>query len=368
VPAWPPEIEPVREALELAYRNGDWGRYEGPFSKQLDQELADLFGVRYVATCSSGTLAVELALCAVGIRPGDEVVLAAYDYPGNFLSVHAIGARPVLVDVHGADWNMDAGRVEAAIGPATRAILVSHLHGSVVRMPEVVELAERRGLAVVEDIAQVPGGRVAGRLAGQWGQAAAASFGGSKLLSAGRGGAVLTSDRLVYQRLRLASQRYNQLYCLSELQAAVLLPQLELLGDWNERRRRNADRLSELLGELPGLEPIRCTCPESAPCYYKLGIKFDGSAWAGMSRAEFITAAVAEGVELGAGFPAAHLGRSTARYRAPEPLPNASDAHERLLLLHHPVLLGDAADIEAVAAAFAKIHRYAEQIVSELRE
>ncbi len=366
-PEWPPRTEAVCESLQRAWQQGDWGRYSGQFTERLRAELAGRFGFRYVVTCSSGTLAVELALRAAGVRSGDEVILAAYDYPGNLLSVQALGARAVLVDVHPQDWNLDAEQLASAVGPATRAILVSHLHGSFVPMPQVQQLASRRGVAIVEDIAQVPGGRVAGRLAGTWAGLAALSFGGSKLLTAGRGGAVLTNDRLMYQRLCLATQRYNELYALSELQAAALLPQLDRLEEWNRRRAANAGRLMELLGQLPGLEPIGCRCPDSAPCYYKLGIKFDGAELAGLRREEFIESARAEGVELAPGFPAAHLSRSPSRFRAVGPLPNAGQAHERLTLLHHPVLLGDERQVDQVAEAFRKVCNHASRIVEKLR-
>src|SRR5262249_27521235 len=136
--------------------------------------------------------AVELALRALKVGPGDEVVLAAYDYPGNFLSVHAVGAHPVLVDVELGNWNLGPERLAEAIGPATRAVIASHLHGGLVPMREVMEVAAARGVAVVEDAAQAPGAEVQGRKAGTWGDAGVLSFGGSKLLTAGRGGALLT--------------------------------------------------------------------------------------------------------------------------------------------------------------------------------
>ena len=121
--------------------------------------------------------------------PGDEVILAAYDYPGNFLSVHAVGARPVLVDVAPGDWNLCPEKVAEAVRPQTRAVIASHLHGGLVPMARLMELAAGHGLAVIEDAAQCPGALVQGRKAGTWGDVGVLSFGGSKLLSAGRGGA-----------------------------------------------------------------------------------------------------------------------------------------------------------------------------------
>src|SRR5439155_19329589 len=128
--------------------------------------------------------AVELALRALNVGPGDEVILAGYDYLGNFLSVHAVGARPVLVDVQADNWNLDPAALEAAISPNTRAIIASHLHGGVVPMREAMDFAVAHQLKVIEDAAQMPGAVIQGRTAGTQGDAGILSFGGSKLLTA----------------------------------------------------------------------------------------------------------------------------------------------------------------------------------------
>src|ERR1700676_373664 len=106
-PDWPPEDAAVAQALQAAWRDGSWGKYQGGGVERLEQRLARDHRGPFAAVCSSGTLAVELALRALQVGPGDEVVLAAYDYPGNFLAVHAVGARPVLVDAAADDWNLD---------------------------------------------------------------------------------------------------------------------------------------------------------------------------------------------------------------------------------------------------------------------
>src|SRR6185312_16077629 len=151
-------------------------------------------------TCATGTLAVEAALRALRVGPGDEVVMAAYDYESNFLTLHALGAKPVLVDVHPANWQLDAAKLEAAFSPQTKAVICSHLHGGLVDMPAVMALTRKHGIGVVEDAAQAPGATVEGKPAGTWGDVGTLSFGGSKLLTAGRGGAMLFRDAQIYQR------------------------------------------------------------------------------------------------------------------------------------------------------------------------
>src|SRR5881398_3435702 len=115
-PPWPPADEDVLHALQAAYRDGSWGKYHGLYVERLEAALCAAYGVAHALTCGSGTFAVELALRALKVGLGDEVILAAYDYPGNFLAVHAVGAVPVLVDLDPDNWNLDPGRLAAAVG------------------------------------------------------------------------------------------------------------------------------------------------------------------------------------------------------------------------------------------------------------
>jgi perosamine synthetase len=363
-PGWPIPDDDVREALRTAYENGTWGRYHGPALERLEARLAELHDVSYALTCSSGTIAVELGLRALGVRSGHEVILAAYDYQGNFLAVHAIGAMPVLVDVSPHDWNLDPERIREAIGPKTRAIVASHLHGGFVRMTEVIAVCRERGVAVLEDAAQVPGAIVQGRKAGTWGDVGVLSFGGSKLLTAGRGGALLTNHADVGQRLRLLLRRGNNLPTpMAELQAVVLLPQLDKLADRNRQRAESVAGLRQELGGIPGITLLGETPADSTPGYYKVGMRFD-SARFGMSRDRFVAAMRAEGIALDAGFAALHVGRSAARFKSSESLVEAERAHRECVILHHPVLLGSREELGEIAAAMRKVQHHADEIGS----
>src|SRR5438874_9151340 len=129
-PSWPPPNEAVQAALEAAYADGSWGRYHGPHHLQLRELLAELCDSQHVWLCSSGTIAVELALRGLKVGQDDEVILAGYDFPGNFRAIEAIGARPVLVDLAERTWTIDVNQIDEAISPQTKAVIVSHLHGS----------------------------------------------------------------------------------------------------------------------------------------------------------------------------------------------------------------------------------------------
>jgi dTDP-4-amino-4,6-dideoxygalactose transaminase len=362
-PDWPPIDEDIAQALRAAWRDGSWGKYHGGHVECLEQRLAEMHGVGYALSCGSGTFAVELALRALKVGPGDEVVLAAYDYPGNFLAVHAVGARPVLADVDPDNWNLSPAWLAAALGLATRAVIVSHLHGGLVPIREVMELAAAHGLRVVEDACQAAGATVQGRPAGAWGDVGVLSFGGSKLLTAGRGGAVVTPHAVVHQRARLAQNRGNVVCPLSELQAAVLLPQLDRLTERHAHRLRAALLLAEWLRDVPGLRPF-VNRADGEPAYYKMGFQYDEAQF-GLSRARFVAAVQAEGVALDEGFRALHVGRSPKRFRAVGALTEAERAHGSAVVLHHPVLLGTEEELGQVVAAIRKIRAHADRLCGD---
>jgi len=353
-PSWPIPDDDIHQAIQEALRDGSWGTYQGPNGPHLEAALRDFFGVEFVLLCGSGTFAIELALRALKIGPGDEVIMAAYDYPGNFLSIHAVGAIPVLVDVDPDNWNLAPEALAQALGPKTRALIVSHLHRGLVPMRELMAFAAAHHLAVIEDAAQAPGAMIGGKKAGGWGDAGITSFGGSKLLTAGRGGALLTSRADLFQRAKTWQQRGNLLCPLSELQAAVLLPQLAKLRSRNSQRLENVTLLFEWLHDVQGLSPLRNRPGDYHPGYYKVGFQYDAAKF-GLPRSRFIEAMRAEGIALDEGFSAVHVGRSPRRFRQAGPLANAQCAGEAMVVLHHPVLLGSREDIAQIAAAVRKI-------------
>jgi dTDP-4-amino-4,6-dideoxygalactose transaminase len=353
-PAWPVDDPAVADALARACRDGSWGKYDGGHVSRLEDRLAGMFGQSHVLACGSGTFAVELALRAVQVQPGDEVVLAAYDYPGNFLSVHALGAQPVLVDLEPGNWNLAPANLTEAFRSKPRALIASHLHGGLVPMHEVMEIAHEHQVAVIEDAAQAPGARIDGQPAGSWGDVSVLSFGGSKLLSAGRGGAILTRRPEIHQRARRFQNRGNLVCPLSELQAVVLGPQLDRLAERTQRRADAVAYLSWHLARIPGVRLFQNKVA-GQPAYYKVGFQLDEQAF-GLSRTLLTKAMRAEGVALDEGFASLHVGRSPRRFRAAGAMTEADRAHGGCVILHHPVLLGGEAALEKVVHAFNKVH------------
>jgi dTDP-4-amino-4,6-dideoxygalactose transaminase len=360
-PDWPPADPAILEALQAAYQDGSWGKYHGRYVERLEERLRGYHGIDFALTCASGTFAVELALRALKIGPGDEVLLSAYDYPGNFLNVHAVGAMPVLVDVDPDNWNLDVHRLAAALGPNTRAVIASHLHGGAVPMRALMEVAAAHELKVIEDAAQAVGAIIEGRRAGTWGDAGILSFGGSKLLSAGRGGALLTRHTDVHHRARRWLHRGNQVCPISELQASVLLPQLDKLDERNAQRAQNVRLLVDLLHDIPGLRAFVNRTVDGVPGYYKVGFQLDPERF-GLARDRLAEALRAEGMAFDAGFAGLHAGRSPRRFRRAGDLAEADRAHQNVLVMHHPILLGTPADMAEIAAAVRKVHMAADQL------
>jgi len=352
IPSWPINDDAVREVFTQMQEDGSWGRYHGPHCETLVAALCEYHGVDHAILCSSGTCAVELALRAIPVTAGDEVILAAYDFKANFVNVLTTGCIPVLIDTV-ADYPVpDLNQLAEAITDRTRAVIVSHLHGNLVPMQEVCRIAAERGVVVIEDACQTPGAMLEGRRAGTFGNVGVLSFGGSKLLTSGRGGAVLTSDAQMTQRIRLYTQRGNEAYPLSEMQAAVLLPQLLKLDARNAARHQRLRELVNALGNS-GIRPAMnlVDAPgavRNQPAFYKSAFMLPRSD-SEDQRKQFCESARCAGVPVDPGFSGLHRIHSRQRFRAVGDLPNATQLHNRLISLHHTALLSSAETLKQIA-------------------
>ncbi len=235
----------------------------GPETEAFEEELARFVGARFAVAVGSGTAAIALALRALGVGPGDEVLTTPFTHFATVGAILQVGARPVFADIGADDFLIDPEAVAAALGPRTRALLPVHLFGRCADMPRLVALARARGIPVIEDAAQALGAARAGRCAGSWGRAAAFSFYPSKNLGAlGDGGALTTDDADLYERLRSlrCHGQSGTLFAragvnsrLDEIQSAALRAKLPFLRRWNEARARNADIYAAALDGCPDL-------------------------------------------------------------------------------------------------------------------
>lgn len=233
---------------------------------EFEKAFADYCEADYAVGVDSGYSALELALLAYDIGPGDEVITAANTFIATTLAISNCGAKPVLVDIDPDTYNIDPQKIEAAITPATRAIMPVHLYGQPADMDPILEIAQRHNLIVIEDAAQAAGARYKGRKVGSIGHAAGFSFYPGKNLGAyGDAGAVVTNDPAVADKVRLLRNIGQRVkyhhdikgfnHRLDTMQAAVLQVKLPYLDGWNEQRRRAAATYERLLAGLPIVTP-----------------------------------------------------------------------------------------------------------------
>ncbi|MCS7293580.1 MAG: DegT/DnrJ/EryC1/StrS family aminotransferase [Gloeomargarita sp. SKYBB_i_bin120] len=235
----------------------------GEWVAAFEQAFANYIGVPYCVSCNSGTDALYLALRALDIGPGDEVITSAFSFIATAEAISLTGATPVFVDIEPETFNLDLNHVAQRLTPRTKAVVPVHLFGRPVDMGRLLALAHAHGVAVVEDCAQATGSHWQGQPVGSWGTVGCFSFYPTKNLGAfGDGGAITTHDPELAQRLReLKNHGQRERYCsvtvgvnsrLDAVQAAILQVKLGYLDQWLAQRRRLAQRYHELLADIPG--------------------------------------------------------------------------------------------------------------------
>lgn len=271
---WPQVTDEDRAAVAEVLREGDLGAQRELQFKALAEEWARYMGVAHAIPCNSGTAALHMGVVGVGVEPGDEVICPAFTYWATAAAVLHHNGIPVFVDVEPRTWTMDPAQIEARTSERTRAIMPVHIHGMPADMDPIIEIARKRGLAVIEDVAQAHGARYKGRLCGAIGDAAGYSLQASKLLTTGsHGGIFTTDDEMIYKRAALLEylgemvipgregreQEYNAfglgwMYRGDTLGQAFARSQLRRLDQNNARRIANCNLLTELLRDVPGIE------------------------------------------------------------------------------------------------------------------
>ena len=272
IPLFDPDLGAEEEQALVEVIRSKWLTM-GERTAAFERAFAELTDAPVAVACSSATTALHLALAALGVRPGDDVVVPSLTFVATANAARYCGARPVFADVASLDeWNVDATTIERVLTPATRAIIVVHYAGYACDMPAIMELARRRGLVVVEDAAHAPGANLDGLALGTWGDAGCFSFFSNKNITTGEGGMITTRRTELAQTLRqlrshgmttvtldrhkghafdydVVSLGYN--YRMSELNAALGLVQLKHLEARNARRAKLTQHYRELLASVP---------------------------------------------------------------------------------------------------------------------
>ena len=390
-PTWPQFDERERQALLEVLESRVWWRTPGTRTLQFEQNFATYHQARHGIAVTNGTHALEVAVAALDIGPGDEVIVPDSTFVATASSVLFAGALPVMVDIRRDTQCIDPDLVEAAITPRTKAIIAVHLGGHPADVDRLLAIAQRHGLALIEDCAHAHGSRWQERSVGTFGVVGTFSFQQSKLMTAGEGGILITNDdaferaaRSVHDCGRLPGRwfyshfGYGSNYRLSEWQGAVLDVQLARLDEQTARRHANARVLDRLLAPIEGITPQvldpRCT----RNGHYAYIFHYDAAAFAGVPCTRFIEAMQAEGIPQQAAYPPVHAldlfqnGQYRTRLAADhaaadhaflrQPFPESERAAWECYWVPQYVLLGDEEDMEEIARAIRKIQQHASEL------
>lgn len=256
-----------------------WISANGRFVREFEEKFAEFCGTKYALACCNGTVTLHLALLALGIGPGDEVIMPTLTYIATANTTAYCGATPVFVDSEPDTWNIDPKAIEAKITGRTKAIVPVHLYGLACDMDEIMEIARKYGLAVVEDAAEAHGAEWNDRRVGSMGEIGSFSFFGNKIITCGEGGMLTTNSEELYEKMKLLRSQgvdpnrrywhtmlaYN--YRMTNMQAAVGMAQLENI-EWHMEQRRRVAGLYEkylpMLGDLVSVQAV----PEKATHVY----------------------------------------------------------------------------------------------------
>jgi perosamine synthetase len=286
-----PVNEPLLDGNEERYlaeciRTG-WISSEGPFVKRLEDGFAARVGRRHGIAVCNGSVALDVAIAALGLGPGDEVILPTFTIISCAAAVVRAGATPVLVDCEPDSWNTTAERIAARITWRTKAIMIAHIYGLPVDMDPVLGLARQRGLKIIEDAAEMHGQTYKGRPCGSFGDVSTFSFYPNKLVTTGEGGMLLADDPALAERCRamrnlcfqpgrrFVHEELGWNYRLSNLQAAVGVAQLERLDEFVARKRWMGQAYLERLEGIRGLQLPLVRTPYAENIFWVFGVVFD---------------------------------------------------------------------------------------------
>lgn len=401
-PRWPRADEGTERILADVLASGRWA-ISGPFRGRecYERRFAAAFAAfNEVAHCTpttSGTGALTMALLALGVGRGDEVLVPGLTWVACASSVVNVGAVPILVDIDPRTLAIDASRAREAITDRTVAILIVHPFCALADLDALIALAREHDLPLIEDCAQAHGARWRGGRVGTHGAVGCFSMQQSKVLTCGEGGAVITSDPVLHDRLeqiRCDGRRFSDApvegnlelvevgevqgrnLCLSEFQAAVLLDRLEHLDDENRHRARRAEELEERLAEVDGVSPLETDDRVTERTYYNFVVRIAPEVFKGNSVDVICQALSAElGTSVNPVYVPLNRHRLLCPWNLPPgdlderektrfdlsrfSLPEAERARRTCLTFVHPALLGDAGTVEEIVRAIKKVQRLA---------
>lgn len=387
---WPVHGSEEAERVARVLESGEW--WWGENVRAFEQAFADYHGARHGITCSNGTTGLVLAMRALGITAGDEVIVPAYSFIATATAVTSINAIPRFADVELETANIDFDSAEALVNEHTRAVMVVHFAGLPVDMDKAKAFADKHGLVLIEDACHSWGAQWKGKGTGALGHAGSFSFQMTKNITAGEGGIVLTDDdeiaRIVrsYSHVgRLEDGAWYEHYLLAgnhritEMQAAILLAQLERLPGQTEKREHNGKILMEELASVPGIHFAPTPSEVTRRAWHLVLYRYVAAEFGGLPREKFLEALAAEGLPADSGYLLPMYKNPCFQTLNDSPRPEdkaLSDlcnqrgirytdvccpvaeklCREEMVWMPHQLLLEDEGDIRDIARAIRKVH------------
>lgn len=378
-PVWPYYDDKDKQALSNVLESRVWGGYNDAV-KELEQCFAEFHGASHGIATANGTVSLEIALRAAGIRPGDEVIVPPITFIASATAILSVGAVPVFVDIDPSTINLDPNLVLPALTEKTRGIVLVHFAGCPADLDRFTSICQDHNLVLIEDCAHAHGAEWHSQRVGSFGHFGSFSFQASKNMTAGEGGMLITNDAELAERARSITNQgrrtggewYEHVNLgtnarLSGFQACLLLNQLERLPQQNGTRMNSASQLRAGLSEIDGLTPTPETLDERVTVhgYHLFSMKFDQAGFAGVRRERVIDALQAEGVPVSAGYPIPIYRQEVFQhheYRGSQ-CEEAEEYCRSAMWLPHYLLFGDEDFIENVLAAVKKVRHAASLLI-----
>jgi len=321
---WPVWDKEDLEAVEAVLRSNQWwagapGLHAGENVWEFQKEFAAYHEAKHCIAVANGTVALEIALLALDVGMGDEVIVPDYTFVASAMAVVATNAVPIFCDIDPESLVLDVAKAERLLTPRTKAIVAVHLGGNPVDMVRLCRLAADHHLKIIEDCAHAHGSRFSGKRVGNWGHTGTFSFQASKLLTAGEGGCVICNDDELASRIYgisdcgrrsgdyfYAHYHYGSNYRMPEFQAAVLRTQLKKFPLQHEKRNRNAKYLGKRLGDIEGISVMKPTRGTEELGYYVYPFLFDPQQFKGITKAQFYASLRQAGIPTADCYPPLH--------------------------------------------------------------
>jgi dTDP-4-amino-4,6-dideoxygalactose transaminase len=394
-PAWPIYDSSEEQALLEVLHSGKWGRLDGDVTAQFESEFARQMGMKHALGTTGGTTALTTMLGALGIGPGDEVIIPAFTFVATYNAVALNYALPIIVDTDIDSFQIDTRKMERAITKDTGALMPVHMGGVPADLDRIVAIAQKHKLPVIEDACQAPASEWKGKKVGSYGIGGAFSFQSSKNLNCAEGGAVTTNDSDFY-RACYAFHHQGQTNNtagfgtgegtrgtnsrMTEWQARMLLAQMTRFQEQDKQRTENAYYLNSLFKDIKGIYPAKLYPGTTNVSYHFYMFRYDMAHFARMNRTRFSEALRAEGISTSTGYGrldtdpyVAALAqnphylkvygeRGMRQWLERIKCPQNVRLNEQALWITQSVLLGSKQDMEKIAEAVRKIQKYANEL------